>query len=99
MTEEVQENQDEGLDTGAAAAGAEAPELEDDAEVADPSIIGKPGVGVIEYDIEYKHPKSSGVVTVYAADPETAKAALKIDIEARFGAGADLQVLACAAAE
>lgn len=85
----------EAVETTTGAEAVEAVEEED----FDPTTIGAPGDGNTEYDIEYKHPKTSGVITVFAHDPETAKAALKIKIEEKYGAGDDLEILSCDTSE
>lgn len=87
MSDEQDVGMDE-IDTGAAA-----PEVDETLDELVSGQIGQPGPGLIEYDIEFSHPRQTGIVTVFAHDPETAKAALKIKIEARYGAGDDLVIL------
>lgn len=55
--------------------------------------LGEPGAGKDEFDIEFSHPRQTGIVTVFAADEAEAKALLKSAIEERYGAPEDLVVL------
>lgn len=62
----------------------------------DESVIGAPGDGMIEFDIEFAHPKQAlSVVTVYATGKLEAVAAVKAKMGEKYGSPDDTQVITC----
>lgn len=50
----------------------------------DDSVIGEPGPGVVEFDVEVGHPRFAGALTVYAADAAAAGDAVRAELARRY---------------
>lgn len=61
----------------------------EDAAEADPTMIGTPGDGMIEFDVEYAHPRTTGAITVYATGKLEAAAATKEHFHKTYGGELD----------